>query len=249
MLILLVLAPVLLALGLWQLDRAGQRRALYENKVRVQAIAPVAIRGWEQQAAPEWEWRRVLLRGRFLPGVQILLDNQLYRGQAGYHVFTPLQEAAPQEARGRVLLVNRGWVPVGLDRRLAPRLSPVPRGFVQLSGTLKPFPFSGIRLRELPPEQLAPGVYRVHSLQQEALQEQLGRELFGHVLRLGPESPEGYLRVWAPPRSGAGRNIAYALQYFAMALVALVVFIMLGVVRVAPERGAGEGRGADEERK
>lgn len=243
MLILLVFMPVLLALGLWQLDRAGQRRALYENMVRAQARAPVTLHSWEQQAAPEWAWRRVLVRGQFLPGVQILLDNQLYRGQAGYHVFTPLQQAAAQGERGRVLLVNRGWVPVGLDRRLAPRLEPVPRGFVQLSGALKPFPFSGIRLRKLPPEQLAPGVYRVHSLQREALQEQLGRELFGHVLRLGPESPEGYLRAWTPPRSGAGRNIAYALQYFAMALVLLVVFVVLSVVRGEPERDAGEGQG------
>ena len=231
---MLVLVPTLLALGLWQLDRAGQRRALHERMARAEAAAPVIVRSWEQLTDLP-DWTRVRLRGQFLSEPHILLDNQLHRGQPGYHVFTPLQ----QGAESPVLLVNRGWVPTGLDRRFAPRLESAARGTTPLSGTLKPFPFSGIRLRELPPERLASGIYRVHSLRREALQEQLGREIRLRILRLDAESPGGYLRAWAPLRSPAARNVAYALQYFAMALVVLVVFIMLRVqARENPEEQA-----------
>lgn len=110
----LVVAAACLRLGIWQLDRLGERRA--RNAVvsaRLQA-APLpldrALPAGAGSIALESE-RRVRLDA---PGVdarfdyrnEIVLTSRTHNGAPGVHVFTPLQLAG----RDTAILVNRGWV-------------------------------------------------------------------------------------------------------------------------------------------
>lgn len=227
----LVITPALVALGFWQLDRARQNRILHENLLRAQTAEAKDLD--DASAAREdlaaLLWSRVRVGGRFVHNIHILLDNQVHDARPGYHVFTPFQLARRPEL---VLLVNRGWVSAGEDRRAAPVLQRERADTeLTLSGVIRPLPFSGIRMRTLPPERLAPGVYRVHSLREEELREQFGIAFGKQVLRLDPGSPAGYLRAWSPPRSKAKRNLAYAFQWFAMAATLLVIFVAVNLKR------------------
>ncbi len=60
----------------------------------------------------------VEVAGRYDAGRQILIDNRVHAGRAGYHVVTPLVIED-----GRAVLVNRGFVPAGPTRdvRCRPR--------------------------------------------------------------------------------------------------------------------------------
>ena len=68
-------------------------------------------------------------RARSTRARQILIDNKVHDGRAGYHVVTPLVLAD-----GRAVLVDRGWVAAGRDARASCRRSPPPAGTVTVRG-------------------------------------------------------------------------------------------------------------------
>ena len=94
-----------------------------------------AVRGCRLSCQPSLfnaeslRYRRVVLRGTFDPARQVLIDNRLYREQAGYHVITPLR----LEGSNMHVLVNRGWLPAAADHRILPDAA-VPNGSVELTG-------------------------------------------------------------------------------------------------------------------
>jgi len=48
-----------------------------------------------------------------------------------------------------------------------------------------------------------------------------------------PAAPNGYERVWRPAMQfGPERHLAYAIQWFAFAIVALIIFIALSLRRL-----------------
>jgi len=59
------------------------------------------------------------MRGAYVAAPQFLLDNMLHDGVAGYHVLTVLRV----EGSTRKMIVNRGWVGSGSDRRTLPDVS------------------------------------------------------------------------------------------------------------------------------
>ena len=114
---LLVVAAValMLRLGLWQLDRLEQRRAL-NSRLEVALNAPPLDMNEDVPAVedlPDYEYRTVVVSGRFDADQSVLLRNQIWEGRLGYHLFTPLLI----DGTGRAVWVNRGWVPQeqGLD--------------------------------------------------------------------------------------------------------------------------------------
>ena len=103
------------------------------------AAAPVDLS--VSAAATGLEQRQARGAGRYDLSRQYLLDNQVHRGMAGYHVLTPMRTGP---AAGW-LLVNRGWVPVGASRDTLPAL-PGPAGPVPVAGTLAAPPSTGLLL-------------------------------------------------------------------------------------------------------
>ena len=46
---------------------------------------------------------------------------------------------------------------------------------------------------------------------------------------------DGLVRQWVRPDSGAGKNLGYAFQWFAMALAVLIIYLVLSVKRERSE--------------
>jgi surfeit locus 1 family protein len=99
---------VLLGLGTWQLDRLRWKEALIAERSAAYALPPVRLTGSpaEEEVAA---WRRVTLTGAYLYGREVLVGPRAYRGSPGWHAVTPLRIAD-----GRIVLVDRGWVPKDL---------------------------------------------------------------------------------------------------------------------------------------
>jgi cytochrome oxidase assembly protein ShyY1 len=53
----------------------------------------------------------------------------------------------------------------------------------------------------------------------------LGVEVLHFQLLLDPTAPHGFVREWEPATDRADRNIAYAVQWFGLALLALILAV------------------------
>jgi len=228
-LVTFLILPVLLALGFWQLDRARQKEALLTRfSARAElAYVPVAA---VDLADTESLYRKVEVVGRYDSGHQILLDNQLREGQPGYHVFTPLRvQGVPQ-----AILVNRGWVPLGASRQQLPDIA-VTDTVVSLKGWVAQPANPGLRLSA--PESAGPWPRVVQYVDYVQLAVALGYALAPAVVLLAPEEAGGYWRDWRPHFAGVGpeRHQGYAVQWFALAVTLLVIYIVVNTRRGRPE--------------
>jgi surfeit locus 1 family protein len=97
-----------LALGFWQVQRLAWKEALIARVDAHLRAAPVNAPGpaeWGALARGTDEYRRVRLRGRFLPGAGTAVRASTVLG-SGYWVLMPMQTD-----EGYRVLVNRGFVP------------------------------------------------------------------------------------------------------------------------------------------
>ncbi|MFV8834487.1 SURF1 family protein [Aquisalimonas sp.] len=223
-----VVFPLLLSLGFWQLDRADQRQAIvdaYETRDERPAVDLNSDGVPTDDGAP----RNTTAFGRFDGDRQLLLDNQMYRGEVGYHVLTPFRI----EGVDRVVLVDRGWVPAGDSRAELPGVA-VDDSSRSVSGFLDQGPPSGLRLGGMADGETG-WPLRIQYLDYDALEERLGEALMPHVLRLDPDAPDGFVRDWGPAfREGYGpeRNLGYAVQWFGLAAALAVIFLIVNTRRV-----------------
>jgi len=94
-------------LGFWQLERLEWKEGLIARVEAGLKQPPVDLEIIEARlkAGKDIEYRPVRVTGTF----DHTAEQHFYttwKGQAGYHVYTPLREAG-----GRILMVNRGFVP------------------------------------------------------------------------------------------------------------------------------------------
>lgn len=122
-----IFVPLTIALGLWQLDRGAQKRALemaYLTKLTELPVEP------SPQALAE-PFQRIRLQGEYQPAY-FLVDNQVSRGQIGYWVVQLFV------ADARTYLINRGFTP-GADSRATLPTVTAPEGEQSIVGVVWPF--------------------------------------------------------------------------------------------------------------
>jgi surfeit locus 1 family protein len=206
-----------IALGNWQAGRAEEKRALGAQLAQTMGAAPVEIS--TAAADPQsLAQRRVAARGRFIDEHTIFLDNKLRRGRPGYEVVTPLR------LNGTHVLVNRGWVAAGRTREALPAV-PVPSGVVRIEG---------LALAHLP-RVLAAGpapAGRVRqNLELDAFAKETGLRLQPVVIQQYSPADDGLLREWPRPDAGVEKHESYALQWYSLAVLAVILLIVLSVRR------------------
>jgi len=221
----LALLTLLMALGFWQLDRARQKEAIQAAFQANLKGAPVDLRELDVADA-EHRFRRVEIVGEFDAGHQILLDNQIVDGQPGVHVYTPLRIAGTDEA----ILVNRGWIPLSPVQQELPPLS-APTGVQRLSGRLAQPANPGLQLGE-PVLDTWPA--RIPYLDYQQVSRALPYALLPAVVLLNPSAENGFQRRWQPTFGGIGpeRHQGYAVQWFALALTLLVLYLTTTLARL-----------------
>ncbi len=222
--LMFLLMAVFVALGRWQW-RMGEARAAQFHRFRHGADRVVALGSAPLRRAPVYQ--RVRLIGRYDGAHQFLLDNSLHDGLDGYQVLTPLRRAGAD-----TVLVDRGWVPFTGNRARLPDVSLEPEGQVTVTGRVGRLPAAGLSFGRVPPP--AGGLWpKVTSFPTSAqLASALGHPLERHILLLDPGEPDGYVRDWSPPGMPALENWGYAFQWWAFAVAALVIWVVLGLKRL-----------------
>jgi len=224
----LLVLPLFLALGFWQLDRAEQKRTLHHEFEARQAASEINLNKEValRKKFDELQWRKVSIEGAFSRDNNVLLDNQVQGSVAGYFIYTPFK-LKEQDAW---VLVNRGWVPAGTSRGNPPEVAAIEE-VLQIIGSVKSPPKTGILLAENIVEQLGGGIIRVQKLDLAGIEEELNLEFLPYVVRMNPESSAGFARVWKAPGSGEEKHLGYAFQWFAMATAIFVIYLVLNTKR------------------
>jgi surfeit locus 1 family protein len=179
--------------------------------------AGIALGNWQLRRADEKRvvLPRVAVEGEFLPRYTIYLDNKTRRGQAGYEVVTPLRLRGTPEH----VLVNRGWIEAGKTRDALPEV-PTPGGTLRIEG---------VALERIPrvlSTGKSSGKVR-QNLDTDAYAAETGLRLQARVIEQHSSAPDGLARDWPPHDAGVEKHEAYALQWYALAALAVVLAIVL----------------------
>jgi surfeit locus 1 family protein len=220
----LCLLPVLLALGVWQLNRAEEKRSLLNLQKQQETSESLVLTADSPDSVDTLLYKTVKATGHYDRAHQILLDNQVYQGKAGYFVLTPFLLAHGNKA----ILINRGWVNLGKSRSLLPDVS-VPENEITLSGRINRFPRIGLKIADAETTiNNWPAV--VQPVDIMLISKQLTYPLFSFQVELDTAEPNGFIRHWHQSITMTPeKHVGYAVQWFLLALTLTVLFIKYGI--------------------
>lgn len=232
-LLVAMLAALFTSLGFWQLRRHDER--VLENAVRRSRLAeaPLPLGSLVDAAGTDLtslEYRRASIAGTYEPDGEVVVRGQVRDGQPGFHVVTPLRLED-----GRVVLVNRGWVPLAMDTPPLTGAAP-PTGAVEQEGFIR----LGQTRRGIGPVEPEGRLTTIVRIDLERLAGQMPGPLLGVWFQLaGPADAglSGGLPVPLDPPSfdEGGPHLSYAIQWFSFAAIAIVGY--LAVLRRGTRRG------------
>lgn len=226
----IVVAVVCTFLGRWQWHRHVARDAAIAVVETNYSAAPVDLADVVPDPAstlPDADaWRSVEVRGRYLADATVLLRNRPVDGTPAYHALVPLlvTDAAPGAFgppvdAGRVLVVDRGWVPTGSDGSADVDVPAPPAGEVTVTVRLRP--------GETPSTRTAPA-RQAHSIAPAQVLAAGGVDgepfaAYGSLVSEVP-APDETLGALAAPSTDPGSHLSYAFQWWVFALGGLVAF-------------------------
>lgn len=208
-------------LMLWQIGRAEERKALRHEVMQRSALPIAALNEPGNVNISHDRYRRFHIEGRFINQHQVLLDNVVHEGKPGYEVISPFITT-----QGESLLVNRGWVAAGRDRRVFPDIavSEEPQTLTVMLDKPRSAPVVGLDIVESDNRwnYLDLAFYRQHS----------GLGIPEYLLLLAEGSPSAYQSRWPEIEDKSGMHIGYAIQWGVFALIALGTFLGVNIKRV-----------------
>lgn len=217
---LLVLAAVgvMVRLGFWQLDRLEQRRA-FNARVLSQIDRPPLDLNQERplELLPDMEYREVQVSGHYDFSQEVLLRNQAWEGQNGFHILTPLRIEGSRLA----VLIDRGWIPYEGHNQLSRYQEP--GGLVTVRGILRR-PQSQPDFGGVPDPTLAPGQARLEAwniVNLKRIQGQVSVDLLPVYILQSPEGAQIQLpfRRHLELELTEGSHFGYAVQWFTFASI------------------------------
>jgi cytochrome oxidase assembly protein ShyY1 len=213
------------SLGNWQLRRAEQKLALQEQMLMRAEFAPVNSNALAPEQTPE-EFRRVVAKGEFIASWAVYLDNRPYQGRAGFYLLMPFKLAGSEQS----VLVMRGWFPRdAINREHIPTIT-VPEGVIQIEGRVRASTGKVMQLGEaaaLEPGAIAQNV----DIAEFARASKLSLQTF--IIEQTNDAADGLVRDWPIPSVGIDKHKGYAFQWYSLALVAAVFFLLTGFKRAS----------------
>lgn len=211
-LVALALIPTMIKLGFWQLHR-------HEHKVALNAVISASLSAKpvpaESLTAPgrlvphDDLYRRVTAKGTYDTAHEVVVRRRTNAdGEVGFHVLTPFDLDD-----GRVLMVNRGWIPANGAQTAFPRIPAPAHGEVTVTGRLMPDETTGAsgikNVAGLPDRQ----VMLISSGQQA---KSLGKQVLGGYIEQTAPAPKGDSPELLPDpeHNDIGPHMAYAIQWW-----------------------------------
>jgi surfeit locus 1 family protein len=214
------------SLGLWQVGRAAEKTALQNAKQQQadQLVLDGRSLGTELNEAPQRRaliYRRMTLKGHWLPEHTVFLDNRQMNAKPGFFALTPIK----LEGTGAVVLVQRGWAQRSFTDRTALPVLQTPEGLVEVQGHLAPWPS---RLYDFGGAETGP---IRQNLDLTAYREATGLQLLEVTLLQSGTASEGLLREWPLVASGVEKHHGYAFQWFGLSGLIALLYVWFQIVQ------------------
>lgn len=209
-----LLATLFVNLGLWQTKRGAE-------KTQIELLHQVADHiSFENALAGERRFAHIEVSGHYDPVRHVLLDNQMWNGHAGVHVFTPFHTLS-----GTTILVNRGWLPLAANRLSMPDV-PTPEHETVLRGMLNIVPVPGRMLGDADKMQQDQWPQLVTYLNLEDISKSLEQPLANWIIQLAASEQSGFDgRDWKPVFLTSRKHKGYAFQWYALAVISIVLWM------------------------
>lgn len=237
---LLVAAAIvaMINLGFWQLRRLDERRDFNATVEARYDAPPVPL---DTLLGPgvdpdDVEWRPVTATGTYQPDGTILIVNRSQNGRAGQNVAVPL---ALDD--GRVLLVNRGFVPLAEEE-----IPAVPATEVEVTGRLRPSQERRLGQLSDPAEGALSEAQRIDI---DRLAPQLSGEavpMYVDLITSSPPESGPFPEPVIAPDLSEGNHLSYAVQWFIFSIAAAVGWVLAVRRSIRTRRRAvGPGEATD----
>ncbi len=215
---LLLLVAATVALGNWQRQRAYDKQSLRDQYEAASHAPPLAIDATLIGSDPAGlRFRAVRAEGVYDAAHQLLIDNRVHAGQAGFDVVSPLKLGQNQG----YLLVDRGWVAQGPSRAALPKVPP-PAGLVVVDGRINLPP---ARYLELGADSNAGPVRE--NLDIARIATSTGLPLLPFIVEQTKDAGDGLVRDWPAPDFGIEQHKSYMVQWYSLAGLGVVLWLAL----------------------
>ena len=205
----------LCGMGVWQLQRMSWKETMivqYQQAQTQEAALLSSLSSAELLAMP---YRPVIATGQFMHEHEFHLGGRRYYGKTGYHLLTPFRLND-----GRVILVNRGWVPTEF-KEISTRAQSLIEGEHTVRGMVKQPKEAGMFTPANHPEKNF-----WFTVDMPAMQAQANEPLLPVILEVvDPDNPR---TQFPAPSTGEvvfrNDHLGYAITWFSLALAALVIY-------------------------
>ena len=215
-----IFAVVFFSLGIWQIERGQTKTQImseFENKLTKE---PIYLN------AESKKWDRVLVSGKWENKKQLLIDNVIHQGIAGYKVLTPLRI----DETNKLILVDRGWIKQNKFRDQLPDIQ-IPDNFESVIGTLEQ-PELGLVLSDELISNNWPKISQTKNV--EVISKAYTEEIFPMILLADPllKNSLEYIKI-TPTNMTPIKHYGYSSQWFLMFIVLCFMYIWYGLSRNA----------------
>ena len=210
----IIFVPITISLGLWQIERANEKKVIISNYDKLLVSTPIAL----QKEQPLENWQPIETVGAYQDLV-VYEDNAINSGKAGfkvYHLF--------QNGDGTFIFVHRGFIERNLIKNNLPRID-TPVGKKNIKGTtlfkqnntfVKNIEESDIRI--------------IQEFNTSVLIERFpilkDRYLHPFLFNLDVRDADKFQPIEKPVNMSATKHIGYAIQWFGLcaALIILTIY-------------------------
>ena len=216
----IIFAVVFFSLGIWQIERGQTKTQImseFENKLTKE---PIYLN------AESKKWDRVLVSGKWENKKQLLIDNVIHQGIAGYKVLTPLRI----NETNKLILIDRGWIKQNKFRDQLPDIQ-IPEDFESVIGTLEQ-PELGLVLSDELISNDWPKISQTKNV--ELISKAYTEEIFPMILLADPllKNSLEYIKI-TPTNMTPIKHYGYSSQWFLMFIVLCFMYIWYGLSRNA----------------
>lgn len=218
----IVAISIMIGLGFWQLDRKQQKDERLANIAQAKESAALPFESVVSELE-EYQDFEVVLHGNLLQHV-FYIDNVLREGKAGFNVLAPYATSS-----GNILL-NFGWLPSTGSRTKLPSVELVSKstitGLVYLPQNNALVTETNKNYGEFP--------VLLQQVDLGEMEKHLGLPLLPGEIRLLPDD-SSFIREWQVVTMSPEKHLAYAVQWFGLAIAALTVFLLTLLKRMNPQ--------------
>jgi cytochrome oxidase assembly protein ShyY1 len=233
-------------LGFWQLERAEQKEQILKQwhgpSIKLEKV--------EQQSHLSF-YQKVILKGHIDPQQYFFLDNRTRNGKVGYELIgimrlAPSSNVALEE---KAVFVNLGWLPGSVDRKVLPAIA-MPKTEIEIEGWLKNVEAGMLLAKD---NWTADWPIRIQQVDLSKMAAVISNVNYVPLLFL-TQKPlfQGLLTQWKPTNMTVEKHLGYAVQWFLMAFVLVLMnawFLLSNRIKIKQRNEKGRNkRGSVNER-